>query len=218
MNAGSKTTADKAAANKKRSAPYHHGNLKQALIDATVALIMQNGAANVTVAQAAKQAGVSSGAPFRHFSDRKALMTAVALDAMELFKGEISKAMEEMGNHDALAKFGAIGQAFIRWSFHHPAHFEIISTRSLIDFDNSSLRENNDGIRTLMGSLLTQASEQGLLKRDDIANLGIEARALVYGLARMYIDGQFPSWELGTDKPVQTALSILDEYLRSLRA
>ncbi len=44
-----------------------------------------------------------------------------------------------------------------------------------------------------MGDLLTQAFEGGLLKRDDIANLQIEARALVYGLARMYIDGRFPS-------------------------
>jgi hypothetical protein len=103
------------------------------------------------------------------------------------------------------------------WPFSHPAHFEVISTRSLIDFDNSSLRENNDGIRALMSGLLTQAFEGGLLKRDDIANLQIEARAQVYGLARMYIDGQFPSWELGTDKPEETALSILDGYLRSMK-
>jgi len=55
------------------------------------------------------------------------------------------------------------------------------------------------------------------LKRDAIANLQIETRALVYGLARMYIDEQPPSWKLGTDKPEEAALSILDGYLRSLR-
>ena len=182
-----------------------------------MALVAQHGAANVTVAQAAKQAGVSSGAPFRHFADRKALMTAVALEAMALFKSEITQAMEETRHRKSLERFGAIGQSFIRWAFRYPAHFEVISTRSLIDFDDSSLRQSNDNIRALMRSLLSQARQEGELKRSDIANVEIEARALVYGLARMYIDGQFPSWELGTDHPEQTALSILERYMHSLK-
>ena len=75
---------------------YHHGNLREALIDAAVQLVEEGGPENVSVREVAKRAGVSPGAPFRHFSSKTALMTAVAEQAMSRFRAEITEAVDNV--------------------------------------------------------------------------------------------------------------------------
>src|SRR5579871_2109283 len=81
-----------------KSAParraYHHGNLRAALVEAALALVEDVGADRVTVREAARRAGVSSGAPFRHFPDRTALLTAVAEEAMRRLRVAVDAARE----------------------------------------------------------------------------------------------------------------------------
>ena len=67
---------------------YRHGNLREALIEAAIQLVEEVGPENVSVREAAKRAGVSPGAPFRHFASKTALLTAVADQAMGLFRAE----------------------------------------------------------------------------------------------------------------------------------
>src|ERR1051325_11838965 len=79
---------------------YHRGNLRAALIQASLALVGERGPANVTVRDAARRAGVSSGAPFRHFPDREALMAAVAEEAQRRFRAEIAAALGRVKTDD----------------------------------------------------------------------------------------------------------------------
>src|SRR5215213_2214532 len=72
--------------------PYHHGDLRRALIDAALQLAGEGGAEAVSVREAARRAGVSPGAPFRHFPSRDALMAAVATEAQRRFRAEIGRA------------------------------------------------------------------------------------------------------------------------------
>ncbi len=76
--------------------PYHHGDLRRVLIEAALQLAGEGGAAAVSVREAARRAGVSPGAPFRHFPSRDALMTAVAGEAQQRFRAEISAALAEV--------------------------------------------------------------------------------------------------------------------------
>ena len=62
---------------------YHHGNLREALVEAALALIGETGPAGLTIAEAARRAGVSPGAPYRHFRDAEALLAEVALRGFE---------------------------------------------------------------------------------------------------------------------------------------
>src|SRR3954453_11221096 len=71
---------------------YHHGNLKEALIRAALDLIAQKGAAGFTFAEAARWAGVSAAAPYRHFRDRDDLIAGVALKGFELFTAALDHA------------------------------------------------------------------------------------------------------------------------------
>jgi AcrR family transcriptional regulator len=174
---------------------YHHGDLRQALIDAALAIAEQRGLDQVTVREAGQRAGVSSGAPFRHFPTKIALMTAVAEEAMRRFRAEIAIAMADAEGSDPLARFRALGTAYLRWVIRNPTHFEVISTRRTIDFDASeTLVQLNDEIRTMMVALLEEARAAGQLRAVDLDAVPLQARALVYGLARMWIDGQFAQW------------------------
>ncbi|GLS39622.1 TetR family transcriptional regulator [Mesorhizobium tianshanense] len=175
---------------------YHHGNLVEALINATVQIIEERGAEHVSVREAAKRAGVSPGAPFRHFRSKTALLTAVAEQAMNRLTEAVAKAQSKVDSADPIEAFEAIGQGYLEWAISNPTHFQIISSRTLIDFDASdSLRDQNEAIRRKMIDLLIRAQQQGQLAADtDSDHLVLAARALVYGLARMAIDGHFPEW------------------------
>src|SRR5262245_58006726 len=73
--------------------PYHHGDLRRVLVDAAFELVGEAGAGGVSVREAARRAGVSPGAPFRHFESRDALLAAVAEEAQRRFRAEIGKAL-----------------------------------------------------------------------------------------------------------------------------
>jgi AcrR family transcriptional regulator len=184
--------------------PYHHGNLVEALIAATVELIEERGVEQLSVRAAAKRAGVSPGAPFRHFRSKTALLTAVAEQAMDRLTEAVTKTVSNVGSADPAAAFEAIGQGYLEWAMTNPTHFQIISSRTLIDFEaSSSLRDQNRAIRQTMVDLLIQAQQQGQLAPDvDLAHLVLAARAYVYGLARMAIDGHFPEWHPSEPPPV----------------
>src|SRR2546430_10361152 len=92
---------------------YHHGNLKEALIEAALELIAKKGPAGFTFAEAARWAGVTPAAPYRHFRDRDELLANVALRGVELFGAALERAWDE-GRPDPLRAFEAVGQAYLR--------------------------------------------------------------------------------------------------------
>ena len=196
---------------------YHHGNLREALIDAAVQLVEEGGPENVSVREVAKRAGVSPGAPFRHFSSKTALMTAVAEQAMSRFRAEITNAVDNVATDDPIERFAAVGVAYLRWAIRNSTHFQIISTRSLIDWDSSeSLRRDNEAVRVLMEGAMVEAQRRSMLRSNDIADTQIAGRALVYGFARMNIDGHFPRWGVAGSEAEQTAEAILDLFIEGI--
>jgi AcrR family transcriptional regulator len=198
---------------------YHHGNLREALIDATLRLIEESGPERVTVREAATRAGVSSGAPFRHFPTRTALLTAVAEQSMARFRAEIVTALDQAADDEPLARFYALGTAYLRWASRNPTHFRVISDRSLVDLESSeSLRRDNAEIRELMERLLAEAQRGGLLRTVDVTLAPVAARALVYGLARMYVDGHHSQWDSEpqvAERQMEAALHLFAESLRA---
>jgi len=188
---------------------YHHGQLVQALIDATLDLIEEGGVESVSVREAAKRAGVSSGAPFRHFPNRTALLTAVAEEATRRFRLEIDKALAATPEDDPLARFQALGTAYFAWAQRFPTHFAIVSNRRLIDYEGSSyLKETNGEIVAMMSGFLEEARARGQIRPVDQARLQVVGRAFVYGLARMIADGHMAQWQVGTDLDTDVAAEL----------
>ncbi len=190
------TTTPRKRAATKPAAPYHHGNLPKALLAATIAIIEERGVEHVSVREAARRAGASPAAPFRHFANKTALLTAVAEQAMERLKSAVDTAVAATAQAAPLARLEALGAAYLTWALQNPTHFQIISSRSLIDIGASeTIGPANDAIRTLMARLLAEAQADGTCNPDlDIQQVVLMTRAFGYGLARMAIDGHMAEW------------------------
>ena len=89
---------------------YHHGNLREALIEAALSLIAEKGPSGFSFADAARSAGVSSAPPYRHFRDREALLADAARLGFELFEKRLSAAWTD-GRPDPFTAFEATGRA-----------------------------------------------------------------------------------------------------------
>ena len=194
--------------------PYHHGDLRRVLIDAALQLVGEGGPDAVSVREAARRAGVSAGAPFRHFPSRDALMTAVAEEAQRRFRAEIEAALSEAPASDPLAKFRCLGLAYLRWAMRNPTHFEIISSRRFFGHDEAAeISRDNAELIGLTERALAEAFAQGQLRSPDLKRIQIAGRALVYGFARMNIDGHFPRWGVTEADAEHTAEAIIDLFI-----
>lgn len=101
---------------------YHHGNLRQALVDATVGLIEQKGPAGFTLAEAARLAGVSAAAPYRHFEGRDQLLEEVARQGYLDFAARLEAAFGG-GQPSALSAFLRMGQAYLTFASEKPGFY-----------------------------------------------------------------------------------------------
>ncbi len=101
---------------------YHHGNLKEALLRAALELIAQKGPAGFTFAEAARWAGVSPAAPYRHFRDRDELLTNVALRGFERFETVLGRAWDD-GRPAPFAALDRLGKAYLEFARAEPAYY-----------------------------------------------------------------------------------------------
>src|SRR4051795_7731069 len=101
---------------------YHHGNLKEALLQAALGLIAEKGAAGFTFADAARMAGVSAAAPYRHFRDRDELLSSLAQRGFEQFESRLTAAWGDGRPHTGQA-FEAHRGAYLPFAREEPAFY-----------------------------------------------------------------------------------------------
>jgi AcrR family transcriptional regulator len=105
-----------------RERGYHHGNLREALLQAALDLIGQKGAAGFTFADAARMAGVSPAAPYRHFRDRDELLSSIAQRGFEQFEAALTEAWDD-GRPDTITAFERVGRAYLNFAREQPAYY-----------------------------------------------------------------------------------------------
>ncbi len=101
---------------------YHHGNLKRALVDAALGLIAEKGPQGFTLSEAAKQAGVTPAAVYRHFAGRDDLIAEIARQGYEIF-ADLMEFAYSGGKPTALAAFEATGRAYLAFARKYPGHY-----------------------------------------------------------------------------------------------
>jgi AcrR family transcriptional regulator len=197
---------------------YHHGNLRQALLEAALALAQQHGPERVSVREAARQIGVSPAAPYRHFPNRRSLMTALAEEAAERLRIEVRKSIG--GRRAApLQRLRLLGRGYLQWAMRHPSHFRIVSARDQIDLDGSiALRAGIGEVRALTEKVLTEAQQQGEVdSAHDASALALLSRATAYGLARMHLDGHLGQWGVAAGQEAAAMTGTLDLLIALMR-
>jgi len=101
---------------------YHHGNLRQALVEAALELIEQRGPTGFTLSEAATRAGVTPAAVYRHFAGREDLIAEGARQGYAIFADVMQYAYEK-GQPSALASFEATGRAYLAFARRYPGHY-----------------------------------------------------------------------------------------------
>lgn len=168
---------------------YHHGNLREALIRAALDLIAQKGPGGFTFADAARWAGVSSAAPYRHFRDRDALLADVARRGFELFEARLSHAWND-GRPDSYRAFEEIGRAYLAFARDEPAHYSAM-------FEAGVSLDADPGLRAAADrafEVLRQASEVLAArlppdKRPPALMMSLHIWALSHGIASLFARG-----------------------------
>ena len=122
---------------------YHHGNLKEALIRAALDLIKEKGPAGFTFAEAARSAGVSPAAPYRHFRDRDELLADVARRGFEQFEAVLARAWDE-GRPDPLTAFDRMGRAYLDFAKREPAFYSAMFEAGISLDATPELRQASD--------------------------------------------------------------------------
>lgn len=182
---------------------YHHGALPEALVAAALALLDEDGQGAVTMREVARRAGVSAGAPFRHFADRQALLTEVSDRVLADF--EQWQRAEIKGSGGTAMR--AIGLGFVRYAIHHPHRFELVRSRVFTASRQPELRQRLSGIDEALTESIVADQQAGQLRPGDPALVGLAGQALVYGLAQMIIDGYLPS-----EKAEELTVQVLDTF------
>lgn len=119
---------------------YHHGNLREALLRAALELIAEKGPAGFTFAEAARWAGVSPAAPYRHFRDRDELLASVALRGFEQFEAALSRAWDD-GRPDAFMALDRLGRAYLEFARTEPAYYSAMFESGIPQTTSAELRD-----------------------------------------------------------------------------
>lgn len=135
--------------NGKRS--YHHGDLRNALLEAALELIRERGARGFSVVEAARRAGVSSTAPYRHFADRDALLAAVAQQGFLRLTEELRSFPPEQSLED---RASAVAVKYVRFAEMNPAYFEVMFAGGLEKTNHPELLQQADKVQGLLESTL----------------------------------------------------------------
>ncbi|HKA16079.1 MAG TPA: TetR/AcrR family transcriptional regulator [Myxococcota bacterium] len=166
---------------------YHHGALREALVTNALELLDAGGREAVNVREAARRAGVSPGAPFRHFPDRAALLAALTSEIGAEFRAFSEDAIARAGANP-LRQFRAMGLAYIRYAIEHPRRFQLLHAETCTDPHALALfTRDAEAV-----ALIARAQREGFLRAGPPEAVHLAAQALTYGLARMIVDGHLP--------------------------
>ena len=177
--------------------PYHHGDLRPALLRAAVEAIGQTGPAAMSMREAARRAGVSHAAAAYHFGDKAGLLTAVAAQGYRMLTEKLRDA------RDADRGFLEVGVAYVRFAVTHRAHFEVMYRPELYRPDDPEVRQARAA-----ASVFLYGTD-----RPDAAQLaaGAAAWSLVHGLTTLWLNGNLPA-QLG-DVPEQFTCLIAPDLI-----
>ena len=168
---------------------YHHGNLKEALMRAALELIAQKGPSGFTFAEAARWAGVSPAAPYRHFRDRDALMADVAQRGFESFAAALARALDG-GKPSPRAAFERVGRAYLRFAEKEPALFSAMFESGLPIGEYPELREAGDRafgvLREACEALIATLPKE---KRPPSLMMALHIWSLSHGIAALFARG-----------------------------
>jgi AcrR family transcriptional regulator len=167
---------------------YHHGNLRQVLLEKAAEAIQDGGIGALSLRDLARRAGVSHGAPARHFPDKAALLTALATDILERFRAFLLGGAAEAGG-SARDRHRAIGMGYVRFAAEHPAYFRLMNSRRDLFEPDAEFTAAYQQLYATIRDATIAAQREGWATNRDPDDLLIAAWSAVHGFATLWISG-----------------------------
>jgi AcrR family transcriptional regulator len=193
---------------------YHHGELRRALLDATLALVAREGTAALSLRAVARRVGVSPQAMYNHFHDKAALLGAAAEEGVrELARWLHEAAAKSSGAGERLE---AVGVAYVLFASSHRDHFRLLSAPELSDrAADSALSAAYEEAFAVLLEAIERCQRAGLVRRGTPRELALSAWSMVHGLAWLVVDGQLAMARV-TGDPSEVARSALRTLWKGL--
>lgn len=186
---------------------YHHGNLRQVLIDESVKLIEEKGVAGLTLREIGVRAGVSRTAAYRHFSDKAKLLRAISEAGFEEFASTLEAALAGGGTFSA--RLNAMGLAYLRFAETRRPYYEVMFGVGC-DLGNREPSEAGDRAFAVLVKLITDGQQNGEVRPGDANILANIAWSLTHGMAMLRLETDYSD-----DGPGTRFLKTANEVLRT---
>ncbi len=168
---------------------YHHGNLKEALVRAALELIEKKGPAGFTFAEAARWAGVSPAAPYRHFRDRDELIADVARRGFDEFTAALTGAWED-GKPDVIAAFDRLGKAYLTFAKREPAYYSAMFEAGVpLDTDAELRAAGERAFAVLRAAAEKLVGDMPARARPPALMVALHIWSLTHGIASLFSRG-----------------------------
>jgi len=169
---------------------YHHGNLRQVLLDAGVALIGEVGPKGFTIREVARRAGVSHNAPYRHFRDKGELLAVIAAEGFE----RLALAMKQSAADGvtAIDRLRLCGCGYVDFALRWPQHFIVMFDLPSAPEDYSRRQIVGKNAFQILLDFIIDSQKEGALPRGDPFPLALMAWSLVHGIAKLATSGHIP--------------------------
>ncbi|WP_267382870.1 MULTISPECIES: TetR/AcrR family transcriptional regulator [unclassified Sphingomonas] len=203
-------------------APYHHGDLRRALLDAANDILRETGRWDFSLREVARRAGVSHNAPYRHFADKDALLAAIGASGYELMGRSSAAALE--GLTDPAALLAALGKAYIAFGVANPALYRLMfgqafpSNRELPAELLAAIRGAREGLHGVIAAGIadgTFAVAEGDVSASK--TLSVSAWAIVHGATLLLID-RIIQRDQGAELVENLPDHVVDLFVAGLRA
>lgn len=186
---------------------YHHGDLRRGLLDEALRTIQEDGVEGLTLRTIGVRLGVSRTALYRHFTDKRALLSAVATEGFRLLTERLLDAWGAGG----VRGFDAMGIAYIRFAMANRAHYRVMFGGS-VDHgprDEDLMRESTAAFQVLVDAIVA-LQKDGAVRKDDPLLLARFIWAAVHGVSMLIIDGQLPHQQAQIDELLQFTVERLN--------
>jgi AcrR family transcriptional regulator len=192
---------------------FHHGNLRQALIDGALLILGKEGAGAITLREVARRAGVTHAAPYRHFDGKEALLAAVAEEGFLQLKADIESVVPGPG--DALDRLQRFGEAYIRFALKNPAHYRLMYGPEFAHrAAHPALQTaSRDAFAMIVGAVRDSQAER-VVRDGDPVQLALTTWSMVHGLSQLMMDRQLEDAGVGKsqhDGVIRLAMAVVRE-------
>lgn len=169
---------------------YHHGDLKKALIDATLFLLKEEGYYNLSLRKVAKKAGVSQSAPYRHYQDLEALLVDVAIEGFRMLTENLKKVKRTFAKIPLL-QFRESGITYVDFALKNSDLFQIMYGNQIQNHSQfADLIESEESSFQILIDIITNCQESEVLPKNDIKNTAMAAWTMVHGIAVLLLGKQ----------------------------